>query len=308
MLFREDFFEYAVAVDNGIPRVQGGSQRCVDGWKKAILQLDELLTSGDAGAIAAFKEAVGLTMVHDAADLAAWVSEIPAGSIQYGPSYERLLEYNGVTVIEGMCGMFQISDPTATPEARFSEFTGLVKAFAKKLSPLEKEKINTSFYAHHLASPGRLWWWQGLIYISSYTPASVHRVWVLADHGAERVRSEHLYASKHGGMEPGQLRQAVWQGKRGAKSQRGAPVLWQRHVPARQDCLGQWYVCRPGYYNDPGEIDPWRYLGFTDTANSTAGQPVILQPAFHCSDLYNGRIKGTGPAVKKIYKAFSKWL
>lgn len=39
VLFREDFYEYAIAVDNGIPRVAGGSQDCVDGWKKAIGKL-----------------------------------------------------------------------------------------------------------------------------------------------------------------------------------------------------------------------------------------------------------------------------
>ena len=57
-----------------------------------------------------------------------------------------------------------------------------------------------------------------------------------------------------------------------------------------------------------GEIDPWRYLGFTDISTSTPEQPVVMHSAFHCSDLYNGMIKGTQSAVTEIFLTFDQWF
>lgn len=57
-----------------------------------------------------------------------------------------------------------------------------------------------------------------------------------------------------------------------------------------------------------GGIDPWRYLGFLDTANSTVEQPILHHPAFHCSDLRNGDVPGTRETVTEVVKIFDQWL
>jgi hypothetical protein len=121
---------------------------------------DTVLITGSRDEIDGLKMELGLPYVDDY-DLAAWISEIPAGSIQYGP--DRDILHNKTTVIAAMCSSYtlpSISLPGSTEADRFVAFKRFVRANVDRLSIEEKKQVNVDYYVRNTKSAGRLWWYQ----------------------------------------------------------------------------------------------------------------------------------------------------
>ncbi|KAJ3157712.1 Thymus-specific serine protease [Geranomyces variabilis] len=149
---KEKFFEYDMVVEAAVPKI-GGSQDCVDGLISATGLIDSILKSGNKQKITALKAKMNLTGVVDNRDFAAFVTSLPALSVQYGPQFDTI---GNKTVVQALCNGTVIADKKAKPQAKLDELASLVIAYSSQ-NGYDASYINTHTSAE---IPRDSWWWQ----------------------------------------------------------------------------------------------------------------------------------------------------
>ncbi|KAI8616040.1 serine carboxypeptidase S28-domain-containing protein [Chytriomyces sp. MP71] len=300
VLAKIDFWEYAYAVDQGVPNLgDGGSKQCMFGWTNAVKQfdaiVDQYLANNDYAGLQAFKRKFWLGTVTNVGDFGAAVTGVLASSVQYGPASSQWTSDG--TWIEAVCGpnyYTSFTNPNATPSQLIADLQDLfVKNMQyQKFSSNDDPKIANIFDSAKTgldistSNTGVLWvnqfcrefgYFQNTVPKANWTESySPYSKFVTTDY--------YLWACR--------------------------AILQDQTVSPQVDQTNAYYgglgMTQSNILWVNGQYDPWHWLSPWNGAPNPAQQTSVVIPAgTHCSD-FSG---GSGSAwINTIVSTWDKWV
>ncbi|KAI9209079.1 peptidase S28 [Polychytrium aggregatum] len=271
---KADFFEYSLAVRQGIPKI-GGSEVCLNNLIRTVSLFDAALKRDPKGT----RRYLGLGSIELDGDVGSMLpTSALAGSVQFGPSAQF---YNSsVTHISAACsGKYfpSFANPNATDSQLWTDLQrwmygyldgmGIIPNNATELAALETKNMADPSNSY------RPWCWQTCTEFGFFQDA------------------EHVQApvySKTVNMAYYKRACAILFGK-----DHQNPHVAQTNKRYRGTNIK---TSRISFVNS--EIDPWHMLSIYNRT-STDAQPVFLHDEFHCLDMYAPRPDDT-PLLSKV--------
>ncbi|KAI8612226.1 serine carboxypeptidase S28-domain-containing protein [Chytriomyces sp. MP71] len=299
-----DFWRFSYAVDQGIPRLPGGSIACINQWEETVRAFDDHLDAlaNDTAALTSFKAKFWMDGIDNLGDVASFVTTLLGSTVMYGPSGAiwNTTDSTSIPFLTAIC------DNTTYPALTSPEPSVRLDALADLV--VTNLRYHQGFTGPH--DPALL---------RNYSSTALG-----ADTGARNdlLPWTHQFCTEFGYFQT-TLPITQWRAPLGS-------TPFSRYVTVeyyRWACAAalQWPSVEPAsevtnaYYGglnmDAGRIlwvngglDPWRWLGVYEDgmrANKTGQVVVFVDEGTHCADL--GAQAGD-PVVAQLVEVWDGWL